>query len=188
MTNLKTGIPIIGLKGEVLTSEVKKVNASEKEATISDGSPKSIINAIANTIDPASINSYPESIFCFRVQISDFKSKSGLYIPTTTKVAGERTGKDGATRSQYRYFITGIGSMVSKCMNNADIAAGDEAFIHAYEDLENIRVPFVVDFEKFYDTGNLDISSYYTFHFSELKGWKIQPVLRAALAKAKPTK
>ena len=157
-----------------------EIEATSNTAYLSTGDPNALLEEVAKVIKRPNITPSSERIFFMKVAIEEFKSKSGLYVPTVTDVAGERTGKDGQKRKLYRYFITAIGSKVREYLSAPDLQLGDEVFIHSYEHLQGVDIPYIVDYELFHETANMDVSSCYTLHFGEMIGYKHQPVVRAA--------
>lgn len=182
---------LLGQDGKPLPSveelkEMKKeaeIEAVSNTAYIEAGNPNALLEAVARVIKKPKITPSSERIYCMKVAVDEFKSKSGLYVPTVTAVSGERTGRNGKNKKLYRYFITAIGSKVKEYMDAPNLQLGDELFIHSYEHLEGVDVPYIVDYEMFYETGDIDISSCYNFHFGEPMGYKSQPIVRAAFFK-----
>lgn len=179
---------LLGQDGKPLPSveelkEMKREAEIEQASTttyVDSGNPHLLLNEVAKVITRPSLMPTAEHVFCMKVSVQEFKSKSGIFVPTVTSVAGTHTGKNGAQRETHRYFITAVGSKVNEFMHDNELQPGDEIFIHSYEHLQGVDVPFILDYERFYETGNMDDSCCFILHFTELKGYKYQPVVREA--------
>lgn len=167
------------LRELIKNAEIEQVSNT---AYVNAGDPNALLKEVAKVIKKPKITPSPERVYLMKVAVEEFKSKSGLYVPTVTSVSGERTGKDGKTSKLYRYFIIAIGSKVREYLDDPNLQLGDEVFVHSYEHLEGVDIPYIVDYETFYETADMDVSSCYNLHFGEIAGWKYQPEVRKAFA------
>lgn len=187
MTKLKKGMPIIGADGKPIVgsnSEKNDNNVSQAKKIISDESQ--LLDAVAELIKRPSIIPHPERMLCVKVKVEEFTSAAGIMLPSAYQANAERAGRHGKTAERFRLFVASVGSKVNEYLHvdeaydeEAKISSGDEIFMCDYDGLEERMMPFVMDFDKKYNEDNL----FYSIHYTEIHGWKPQPVVRKAFNK-----
>ena len=196
MTDLKKGKELLGPNGQKLPTKEERHEAELEQASnvaiVDESNPElaeDILNRVAKVIKPSTITPHPERIYCMKVNIDEFKSKNGLFMPSVYQIAGARSGQNGAKKELFRLFVIGIGSMVNKCLDTkpgTEIKLGDEAFLQDTEGVEKVYIPYVTDFDEFGQSSNIDSSFFFSLHFTELHGWKAQPIVRKVMYPEQP--